>query len=149
MALVLEVYPSLVDDLERGMTSACEPKIDAAMCVRDLADLAKRHLPIVLEIDFSKRSETAQFWYVSEEKLEPRLGERYVDEGADLEMPLDIAREIQALAIDLDGARPDEPLRISCYAIRTTAMPSYVYRRWPSIPTAKSGTISSVRFACR
>jgi hypothetical protein len=108
VALVLEVYPSLVDDLERGMTSACEPKIDAAMCVRDLADLAKRHLPIVLEIDFSKRSETAQFWYVSEEKLEPRLGERYVDEGADLEMPLDIARQIQALAIDLDGARPDE-----------------------------------------
>ena len=36
----------------------------------------------------------ARFWYVSEEKLEPRLGERAQEPGADLEQPLAVARDV-------------------------------------------------------
>ncbi len=39
-----------------------------------------------------------RFWYVSEEKQEPRLGDRQSEPGAELEMPLDIARQVQDLA---------------------------------------------------
>ncbi|MEH6546519.1 MAG: hypothetical protein V7701_08840, partial [Sneathiella sp.] len=40
--------------------------------------------------------------YVSEEKLEPRLGDRYEEEGAELEMPFDICKQIQELDRDLE-----------------------------------------------
>ena len=37
------------------------------------------------------------FWYVSEEKLEPRLGERYNEKGAELEQPLGIGKMVEEL----------------------------------------------------
>ena len=50
------------------------------------------------------------FWYVSEEKLEPRLGVRGADAGAELESPLDIGRRMQALWRALETAAEDEPV---------------------------------------
>jgi len=41
---------------------------------------------------------------VSEEKLEPRLGNRHTEDGADRESPMDIARQVKALGVDLNGA---------------------------------------------
>lgn len=108
VALLLEVHPDLSQDLEAGMASAQEPKLDAKMRVSDLADLVTRAFAFALSIDFSKRHEVAQFWYVSEEKLEPRLGDRYHEDGAEREMPLDIARRVQALKRDLDRAEGHE-----------------------------------------
>ena len=52
----------------------------------------------------------ARFWYVSEEKLEPRLGERAHEPGADLEQPLAVARDIARLRSALSQAQPDEAL---------------------------------------
>lgn len=46
------------------------------------------------------------FWYVSENKLEPRIGERTRQEGSDRERPLAIVRNMQALdqaLADFDG----------------------------------------------
>ena len=37
------------------------------------------------------------FWYTSANKLEPRFGDRYSEVGADREMPLAIARDVQQL----------------------------------------------------
>ena len=42
-----------------------------------------------------------RFWYVSAAKIEPRIGDRFADEGAALENPLDIARRVAALHCDL------------------------------------------------
>jgi len=53
-------------------------------------------------------AESQQFWYVSEEKLEPRLGDRYAETGADRELPLDIARRVQHLHKHLQSARDAE-----------------------------------------
>ncbi|MBX2854706.1 MAG: hypothetical protein KTR21_06950 [Rhodobacteraceae bacterium] len=52
------------------------------------------------------------FWYVSEEKLEPRLGVRGMDAGEDRETPLDIGRRIHALWRDLSAARNDESVAV-------------------------------------
>jgi hypothetical protein len=38
--------------------------------------------------DFQDKDENALFWYVSEEKLEPRIGRVGIDEGHELEQPL-------------------------------------------------------------
>ena len=60
------------------------------------------------QYNFSDRDETAQFWYVSEEKLEPRLGRRYEESGSELELPLDIARQIARLNARLAESAGEE-----------------------------------------
>ena len=62
------------------------------------------------DFDFSEANANARFWYVSEEKLEPRLGERAHEPGADLEQPLAVARDIARLRSALSQAPADEAL---------------------------------------
>lgn len=108
VALVIEPYGDLVDGLTGCMASAIEPRLDPAMAVEELAAIVASTFDWALDLDFASRDETSQFWYVSEEKLEPRLGLRYEEPGAELEQPLDIARQVQALAQSLNGANADE-----------------------------------------
>ena len=48
---------------------------------------------------------------MSEAKLEPRLGRRFEESGADQEMPFDIPHQIQLALPDLEQANPDMPWR--------------------------------------
>ena len=103
-ALVLEPHGELVDGLADCMTASREPRLDPAMGTKALHALVGRDWDWALRIDFDDPRQTHRFWYVSEEKLEPRLGDRHTEEGAERESPLDIARQVQSLARDLDGA---------------------------------------------
>ena len=49
-----------------------------------------------------KESSNTYFWYVSQEKLEPRLGNRYKEDGSELEMPFNIPMYVQKLKKLLD-----------------------------------------------
>ena len=101
VALMLEANGDLIDGLTERMDNTFKPVVDTAMSVPELRNLIERHGEWALAPDFNKPHETAQFWYVSEEKLEPRLGDRHNEPGADRESPLDIARQIQHLHRDL------------------------------------------------
>ena len=50
-----------------------------------------------MKVDFSNKNNDYLFWYISAAKLEPRLGERYNEEGSELEQHLGIAKMIQQL----------------------------------------------------
>lgn len=68
------------------------------------ADL-ETHLDWALKIDYATEQSRRKFWYVSEEKLEPRIGDRFAEDGAELESPLDIAVKLQTLSADLAGSK--------------------------------------------
>ncbi len=107
VALLLEPYPELVDGLAACMS---DPLGLCAVPFANTADLRSaidRGFGWALEVDFDCPSQQHQFWYVSEEKLEPRLGLRHQEAGAELESPLDIARRVQALRRDLDRGPND------------------------------------------
>ena len=70
-------------------------------------NLIKKNFSWDLKIDFSLKENQSRFWYVSEEKLEPRLGNRYEEEGQNLERPLDIARRVYSLHADLGSFHDD------------------------------------------
>jgi hypothetical protein len=106
VGLVLEPHGELIDGLADCMSSTAVPRLEPAMSVGQLQEIIENHFGWALEIDFDSPSETHQFWYVSEEKLEPRLGLRYEEDGAELEQPLDIARRVKALASDVTQADP-------------------------------------------
>lgn len=103
-AMVIDPFGDLVDGLADCMANPFRPRLDPAMPCATLAGLLERDWDWALALDFTQKHHASRFWYVSEEKLEPRLGDRWTDDGADRESPLDIARQVQALARDLMGA---------------------------------------------
>lgn len=112
VSLLIEPHGALVDDLAEGMAidEASVFRIDGGMRVADLAAIVDRTYAWVRDFDFAQAAANARFWYVSEEKLEPRLGERAREPGANLEQPLAIARDITRLRSALLEAPPDEVL---------------------------------------
>jgi len=71
VSLMLEANGHLIDGLVDCMDSSLTPTLDASMTLKELQDILKTHAGWALEPDFQTQSDTARFWYVSEEKLEP------------------------------------------------------------------------------
>ncbi len=97
VSLLLEPYGALVDDLGEGMFAdeAAAFRIDGRRSVAEARAAVDRHMDWALRIPFGQPAAQARFWYVSQAKQEPRLGERYDEDGAALEQPLDIARAVR------------------------------------------------------
>ena len=97
VSLLIELYPELVDELEATLSSLGRSSIDARQSMHELRSTIERDYGWALEIDFERPGSQQHFWYTSSNKLEPRFGDRYSDVGADREMPLAIARDVQQL----------------------------------------------------
>ncbi len=108
VAMLIELYPALVDDLAEQMDTSEPSRLDPAMRVAELRAVTAQVFGWAADIDLRAPCAEQRFWYVSEEKLEPRLGERAAEPGADRELPLAIARDAQALLGALDDADPGE-----------------------------------------
>ncbi|MGX1097796.1 hypothetical protein [Amorphus sp. MBR-141] len=102
VTLLLEPHGALVDPLTATMSAGEAVRFDAAMTIGRLKEIIRTRYAWALAIDFGAPPSQQRFWYVSEEKLEPRLGVRATEDGADREMPLAIARDVQALAAVLE-----------------------------------------------
>jgi hypothetical protein len=108
VALLLEPFGNLVDGLADCMSDPIGPRPCALPTIHAVRDLIDRYFQWAQQIDFQPAAARRRFWYVSACKLEPRLGDRFCDPGADLETPLDIAFRIKALAQDIP--KENEPL---------------------------------------
>ena len=106
VSLLLEPYGALVDALADCMAvdEGAGFRIDGRMRVGELRSLVHERYRWALDVDHDAPERRARFWYTSEEKLEPRLGERHAEPGAELEQPLAIGRDVQRLARALDAA---------------------------------------------
>ncbi len=106
-ALLIEVCPEDVDDLVDGMGDRFGPLIVPFADTDVLRAAIKADWAWALAHDYEDTEQCRRFWYVSEAKLEPRLGDRFAEPGAELETPLDIARRVARLHADLpDRAQP-------------------------------------------
>lgn len=111
-SLLIEPHGGLVDELADRMAVEEAEMLPAGLPgrVRDLRGLVEDRHGWALEPDYSRPETQARFWYVSANKLEPRLGERWEEPGAELELPLATGRDIAACHADLGKAAPDETL---------------------------------------
>jgi len=94
---LLELYPEISEKLAEDMSDVEEMKINESQTLKELNSLIKKNYQWALEIDFSKKNNDYLFWYISAAKLEPRLGERYNEEGSELEQHLGVAKMVQKL----------------------------------------------------
>ena len=112
LSLLIEPHGALVDDLADSMAVEEADMLPAGFpgCVRELRDRIEDGHGWALRTDYARPDAQARFWYVSANKLEPRLGERWTEPGADLELPLATGRDIAACHADLGKAAPGETL---------------------------------------
>ena len=100
-ALLIEPFGDLVDGLTDCMADpfgAFTPPLRDTDALRTQIAAA---FGWALDVDYDAAAACGQFWYVSEAKMEPRLGLRFEEEGAALESPLDIGRRVAAAFADL------------------------------------------------
>jgi hypothetical protein len=103
VSLMLEPYGELVDDLADAMgadENAVFP-IDGSMPLERLRELVEDIYGWALKIDWTAHRSIARVWYVSEEKLEPRLGERFEEPIEPYEQPLAPGRDATVMHLDI------------------------------------------------
>lgn len=104
-SLILEPYGDLVDDLADTMAddSAEIFHIQGSMPLSELRALLHQKFDWALALDWACPDSNARVWYVSEEKLEPRLGERHQEDLCAYEQPLAPARDAVRALGSLDA----------------------------------------------
>ena len=125
---IIELYPELVDCHENHMRVDEQPLELSGVTIEALKEKIQSHYSWALKYDFSSEKSNYWFWYVSEDKGEPRLGIRNVDNGAELELPLDIARQVSKLNKILEDVSNDEP--VTKYLLENPQHSSIIRRVW-------------------
>lgn len=112
VSLMLEPYGHLVDDLTASMhvDESAPIRLDGSKQVADVRARLAEQYQWALAIDWQLPKPNARAWYVSEEKLEPRLGERHSEPIADYEQPLQPGRDAARMHADLVAWPDDETL---------------------------------------
>ena len=95
ITLLIELYPELVDDLEEQMGIDESIRITPEMPVTELLQIIEDKYDWALIIDFTQYESIGAFWYRSQEKMEPRLGQTNIDMGMEKEMPMAIGRRVR------------------------------------------------------
>ena len=99
VSLMLEPYKDIVEPLIKRMSSEEEKyfNIPTNRTTNDLKLILEKRYSEILKIDFKKQENNQNFWFISKNKEEPRLADRFEEHGSDLEQPLAIARDIKKL----------------------------------------------------
>tara|TARA_B000000609_G_scaffold156330_1_gene148719 strand:- start:1332 stop:2993 length:1662 start_codon:yes stop_codon:yes gene_type:complete len=99
VSMMMEPFDEIVEPYVYKMSSE-EDKfftIPASRTIQDLRRILEEKYSDILKIDFSKKESNQNFWFISKNKEEPRLADRFHDNGSELEQPLAIARDINEL----------------------------------------------------
>lgn len=109
-ALLMEIYPEVAQGLDTMFHAKEVRNIRITATVGEALKQLNLQYGWTDRFDFSLASENAHFWYVSENKLEPRFGRRLEEPGADREMPVAIARDMAAFRQTLSESDSQQSL---------------------------------------
>ena len=92
---LLELFPEDSESLAEDMSDNEEMQIYESQTLNELNKLIKNKYSWALKINFANKNNDFLFWYISAAKLEPRLGERYNEDGSELEQNLGVAKMVK------------------------------------------------------
>ena len=95
----MEPYNDIINPLVKEMSSDEEKyfNIPTYRKVDELRNIIEAKYPNILDINFEEKENNKNFWFISKNKEEPRLADRFEEHGSELEQPLAIARDIKKL----------------------------------------------------
>ncbi len=99
VSIMMEPYNDIVNPLVKEMSSEEEKyfNIPTYRKVEELRNIIEAKYPNILDINFEEKENNKNFWFISKNKEEPRLADRFEEHGSELEQPLAIARDIKKL----------------------------------------------------
>ena len=95
----MEPYNNIVDPLINEM-SAEEEKyftIPAHRKLKEVKKIIENNYKFLIKIDYEDKKNITNFWFISKNKAEPRIANRYQEYGSELEQPLAIGRDVKQL----------------------------------------------------
>ncbi len=110
VSMMMEPYDRIIDPLINEMSSEEEKyfNIPTDRKVSDLKAILENNYKSIIKIDFKEKNNTTNFWFISKNKEEPRVANRYEEHGSELEQPLAIARDTKLLYERLAQAEPTD-----------------------------------------
>ncbi|MEM7720875.1 MAG: hypothetical protein AAF376_00740 [Pseudomonadota bacterium] len=146
-SLLLEPYPDLVDGLAECLADPVAESLplDGAMTVAQLRAILEDVYDWALPLDWSDAGTCARAWYVSAEKLEPRLGERFEEPAEAYEQPLAPARAACALHAVLRDWPNDTPISdvLMAHPVHRTAVRRAQFTRFAPYAEIRDNTIAA------
>ena len=99
VSIMMEPYNHIVEPLVSNMSSDEDKyfNIPTNRTVNELKKIIEKKYPNILDINFDQKESQQNFWFISKNKEEPRLADRFEEHGSELEQPLAIARDIKKL----------------------------------------------------
>ena len=99
VSIMMEPYNDIINPLVKEMSSDEEKyfNIPTYRKVDELWNIIEAKYPNILDINFEEKENNKNFWFISKNKEEPRLADRFEEHGSELEQPLAIARDIKKL----------------------------------------------------
>ena len=103
VSIMMEPYNDITEPLVANMSSDEDKyfNIPANRTTNELKDIIIARYSNILKIDFDQKENFQNFWFISKNKEEPRLADRFEEHGSELEQPLAIARDIKKLYVKL------------------------------------------------
>ena len=128
VSIMLEPYDEIVDPLIQKMSSEEEKyfNIPTNRSTDDLNKILKDRYSEILKIDFENKENNQNFWFISKNKEEPRLADRFDEQGSELEQPLAIARDIKKLHQKVEKLK--KPISVAEFLIENADL-RHVVRR--------------------
>jgi hypothetical protein len=99
VSIMMEPYNNIIEPLVSNMSSDEDKyfNIPTNRTINELKEIIKKKYPNILDINFDQKESQQNFWFISKNKEEPRLADRFEEHGSELEQPLAIARDIRKL----------------------------------------------------
>ena len=136
VSMMMEPYDDIINPLINKMSSEEEKyfNIPTDRTVSELRNIIENKYSKILNIDFTKKENNQNFWFISKNKEEPRLADRFVENGSELEQPLAIARDIKKLYNELsvfkNSATIDRFLA-ECPDLRHVVRRAFIIEKFP------------------
>ena len=128
VSIMMEPFSEITEPLVKKMSSEEDKhfNIPTYRTVKELKLIIEKKYPNILLINFEKEENYKKFWFISKNKEEPRLADRFEEKGSDLEQPLAIARDIKKLYEKLCKSKKN--LKIDQFLIKNSNL-RHVVRR--------------------
>ncbi len=97
ISMMMEPYDNIIEPLVKNMSSDEEKyfNIPSSRKLIELKKIIETKYKSILNINFDDKKSNTFFWFISKNKEEPRIANRFEEYGSNLEQPLAIARDIK------------------------------------------------------
>ena len=97
ISMMMEPYDNIIEPLVKNMSSDEEKyfNIPSNRKLIELKKIIETKYKSILNNNFNDKKSNTFFWFISKNKEEPRIANRFEEYGSNLEQPLAIARDIK------------------------------------------------------